>query len=203
METSHRSDEARGGRDAVRTRRSLLDAAAAVLAEDATATSLATIAARAGVTKGALTHHFASRDALFEALADDSVERFRRRVRDRVDLSENRPGKLLRAYVNVLCDDVESPLGAGDAHDEYWSISLALHGTPAVERIFAEDAEWWTDNLRADGLEPDRVTLVSLAVDGLAALAVVNPGHARAMAPRVRAQLLELVDGGVGESARG
>lgn len=183
----------------MRTRRSLLDAAAAVLAEDATATSLATIAARAGVTKGALTHHFASREALFEALAADSVERFRRRVLDRVDLSENRPGKLLRAYVNVLCDDVSSPDGTATADDEYWSISLALHGSPGVARIFAEDTEWWTENLTSDGLDPDRVRLVSLAVDGLAALAVVNAEHARSVAPAVRAQLLDLADEDTGE----
>ncbi|HJQ03697.1 MAG TPA: TetR/AcrR family transcriptional regulator [Jatrophihabitans sp.] len=53
------------------TRRRLLDAAVESLAEAGwTATSVAMVAARAGVSRGAAQHHFRTRESLFEAAVD-------------------------------------------------------------------------------------------------------------------------------------
>jgi AcrR family transcriptional regulator len=57
------------------TRRALLDSAARLFAEKGfTATSLDEVAAEARVTKGAVYHHFANKQALFEAVADQAEE---------------------------------------------------------------------------------------------------------------------------------
>jgi AcrR family transcriptional regulator len=57
------------------TRRALLDSAASLFAEKGfTATSLDEVAAGARVTKGAVYHHFANKQALFEAVADQAEE---------------------------------------------------------------------------------------------------------------------------------
>jgi len=57
------------------TRRRLLDAAVALLAQVGwTATSVALVAGRAGVSRGAAQHHFPTRDALFEAVIDHITE---------------------------------------------------------------------------------------------------------------------------------
>ena len=57
------------------TRRALLDGAARLFAEKGfAATSLDEVAAEARVTKGAVYHHFANKQALFEAVADQAEE---------------------------------------------------------------------------------------------------------------------------------
>ncbi|HMC39664.1 MAG TPA: TetR/AcrR family transcriptional regulator [Acidimicrobiales bacterium] len=57
------------------TRRALLDSASRLFAENGfTATSLDEVAADARVTKGAVYHHFANKQALFEAVADEAEE---------------------------------------------------------------------------------------------------------------------------------
>jgi len=181
----------RGTRDAVRTRQAILMAASTLIARDGTGASLAGIAAQAGVTKGGLMHHFGSREALFEALVTEAIASFHDSVTRRLDLSENHPGKLLRAYVHVLCDDAEAAPGEKRAYNkyEYSSISIALHGVPGAAAIIAEDALWWTRELAADGLPAETVMLVRLAADGVTAMSICSPDHARALAPRMREQL--------------
>lgn len=57
------------------TRRRLLDAAVASLAQVGwTATSVAIVAGRAGVSRGAAQHHFPTRESLFEAVIDHITE---------------------------------------------------------------------------------------------------------------------------------
>jgi AcrR family transcriptional regulator len=63
------------------TRRALLDAAATVFDEQGfTSASLTDIVARAGVTKGALYFHFASKQALADAVVAEMVARWRAMV---------------------------------------------------------------------------------------------------------------------------
>lgn len=60
--------------DAVRNRRLLLDAAAAEFAEHGTDVSVARIAARAGIGKGTVFRHFATKDQLMAAIFADQME---------------------------------------------------------------------------------------------------------------------------------
>ena len=63
-------------RDAVRTRRALLDAAARTVVVHGAGVSLDVVAREAGVSKGGLMHHFRSKDELMTALADDLFDQF-------------------------------------------------------------------------------------------------------------------------------
>ncbi|MEV5495875.1 helix-turn-helix domain-containing protein [Nonomuraea fuscirosea] len=60
--------------DAVRNRRLLLDAAAAELAEHGTEVSIARIAARAGIGKGTVFRHFATKEQLLLAIFSDQLD---------------------------------------------------------------------------------------------------------------------------------
>ncbi|TMR28765.1 TetR/AcrR family transcriptional regulator, partial [Nonomuraea zeae] len=61
--------------DAVRNRRLLLDAAAAEFAEHGTEVSIARIAARAGIGKGTVFRHFATKEQLLAAIFGDQLDR--------------------------------------------------------------------------------------------------------------------------------
>ncbi|MEV1176428.1 helix-turn-helix domain-containing protein, partial [Nonomuraea sp. NPDC049784] len=60
--------------DAVRNRRLLLDAAAAEFAEHGMDVSIARIAARAGIGKGTVFRHFATKEQLMAAILSDQLD---------------------------------------------------------------------------------------------------------------------------------
>lgn len=154
-------------RDAARTRRAVLDAAARLFSERGPAVSIAQIASEAAVSKGGLLHHFGSRDGLVIALVEDACSRFRDEVQALLDLSENRPGKMLRAYVRALCGGSPTAMTLF-ADSMLWT---AISSTPGVEEIDREDSAYWDRTLHEDGLPPDRVMVVRRAAEGLAVAA--------------------------------
>ena len=176
-------------RDKERTRAAILDAAAAMITEHGSGVSLAHIAQRAGVSKGALTHHFPHRLELEKALVRRSNEQFRTDVHALVDLSENRPGKLLRAYVRALTSadsraaEVFSPS----------SLLTVLGERPGMEDEAEEDAARWREELTADGIDPVQALMVRVACEGVA-ISLGTPyvtDEERALA---HARLLELAE---------
>lgn len=157
-------------RDAVRTRKALLAAAEQVLTAQGPAFSLDAVAREAGVSKGGLLHHFRSRDALLVALVEAWVERFDEAVQRQLDPDDHRPGRVCRAHIRATFD--ESDLTGG-----LWvhtSVQTAMLAVPAVlERAFADTARWRRD-MEADGLHPQRVLLISRAMDGDAMTELFN-----------------------------
>lgn len=157
-------------RNAERTRRALLDAAADLLAEKGAGLTLDQVAAAAGVSKSALLYHFTSRDGLVVAVVEDANARVRHEVAGRLDLSENQPGKMLRAYVRTLCDPASEV-------SQYYSSAPAWNGIyviPEVKASLAEDAAWWSEQLALDGLDPVTITIIRRAAEGIAAAAAVG-----------------------------
>ncbi|MGH1565162.1 TetR/AcrR family transcriptional regulator [Mumia sp. DW29H23] len=151
-------------RDKERTRRAILDATESLVIERGTDASLADIAKSAGVSKSGLLHHFPSRDALMHAMAVDVLERFRTAVHQRVDLSENRPGKLLRGYVRALFDEEVASYAV--LFPGFWGLLASASDLTALSR---DDEERWLSDLTADGLEPELVTVVRFAAERAAA----------------------------------
>lgn len=152
-------------RNAERTRTAVLSAATRAFVEKGTGVSLAYIAKAAGVSKGGLLHHFATRDALLVALVEDANRHFRDAVRKHLDLSENSPGKMLRAYVRALCS------GSDDTAQYFTSAPAwaGIYGNPEVSALVRADEQWWSEQFALDGLSPDRILVVRRAAEGLAA----------------------------------
>jgi AcrR family transcriptional regulator len=149
-------------RDAVRTRKALLAAAEDVLAAQGPAFSLDAVARAAGVSKGGLLHHFRSRDALLVALVAAWVERFDEAVQRQLDPDDHRPGHVSRAHIRATFD--ESDVAGGPW--VHTSVQTAMLAVPeVVERAMADAARWRRD-MEADGLHPQRVLLISRAMDG-------------------------------------
>lgn len=158
-------DAAPRTRDASRTRRAVLDAAAAAVAEYGTGISLARVAELAGISKSGLLHHFGSREQLLVALVEDANERFRQIVREHVVESEPEPGRLLRAYVRALC-------GGSEEAARYFDTAPSWNGLfviPGVAPIIEADSAWWAQQFALDGLDERRVQVVRRAAEGIAA----------------------------------
>lgn len=176
-------------RDKERTRRAILEAAAQMMSEHGAGVSLADIATRAGVSKGALTHHFPSREELETVLVVDAAERFWNHVRAHIDLSENRPGKLMRAYIRALTSD-------NAITRELFSPSclLVILGThPPTEGLMLEDAQRWRDAFAADGLDPGLTVVLLHAAEGVASNAG-SPYLTDEELDLARAQMLQLTE---------
>ncbi|WAL39932.1 TetR family transcriptional regulator [Brevibacterium sp. BRM-1] len=152
-------------RDRERTRAAIISAAGRLIAERGSGVSLAAIAAEAGVSKGALTHHFPSRAALHAALIEDVGERLWDEVSADVDLSEARPGMLTRAYIRVLASDSEATRAVFFPS----SILLSLGSGEFVDAHSAAEAQRWRAAFAADGLPTDLGLALRCAAEGLAA----------------------------------
>lgn len=150
------------GRTPEQTRRLLLDAAASVIRTRGIAATLDEIAEAAGVSKGGLIYHFASKDQLILALAADSAEAFRRSVLDEVDTTEPSAGRLTRAYVRCCFDVADGP-----AMREDLRLAVQLMSSPDVNELNRLDSMKWDADLRADGLPDEVLTLVIAAADGV------------------------------------
>ncbi|MFF4943022.1 TetR/AcrR family transcriptional regulator [Streptomyces rubiginosohelvolus] len=148
----------------------MLDAAVQVILDKGAAVTLAQVAAAAGVSKSGLIHHFGSRDQLVVALVEDTNERFRETVRSHLDLSENHPGKMLRAYVRALCAGSAEAATARDfTSAPMWG---GLYTIPSVVPVMEENAVWWDEQLALDGISPERIMIVRRAAEGIAMAAI-------------------------------
>ncbi|MCG8927370.1 TetR/AcrR family transcriptional regulator [Lentzea sp. CC55] len=151
-------------RDKERTRLRILETAERLLAEVGGGVSLGEIAQAAGVSKSGLAHHFPSREQLLAAVAGHGAEALRREVMAHVDLSENRAGKLARAYVRALTS------GGVDARRLFGPSFLwaAVGRFPAVDEVCERDANEWSRAFAGDGLDPTHILLIRLAAEGVA-----------------------------------
>nr|WP_239086783.1 TetR/AcrR family transcriptional regulator [Streptomyces parvus] len=188
-----RVTDGRQTRNAERTRRAVLDAAVQVILDKGAAVTLAQVAAAAGVSKSGLIHHFGSRDQLVVALVEDTHERFRETVRSHLDLSENYPGKMLRAYVRALCAGSAEAATARDfTSAPMWG---GLYTIPAVAPVMEENAAWWEEQLALDGISPERILIVRRAAEGIAMAAVYGEQDESSIST-ARDLLLELASEG-------
>lgn len=116
-----------------RSREKVLEAAAVLAAEHGvTATTVDEIAERAGVAKGSVYYSFPSKDAVFEAVLADAVDRTGERLGEA--LASALAGEALRAVVTAFLRGVEerpaaAKVVAGELFrtDRPWQQSLAAY----------------------------------------------------------------------------
>jgi AcrR family transcriptional regulator len=161
------------------TRARLLGAAAAVIRRDGPqALTLEAVAAHAGVSKGGLLYHFASKRELLDAL----VERWLDEFQEDIDAAG---GPFPAGYVRA----------SDGAKAEEAGLLVALVAEPAVLAAVRERYATWQDRVTAEGGDPVNATVARLGADGLwlADLLGMAP-PAGELRERVLARLLELCD---------
>jgi AcrR family transcriptional regulator len=161
------------------TRAKLLEAAGVVIRRDgAQALTLDAVAAEAGVSKGGLLYHFASKRELLDALVGRWLDEFQH------DIDASGPG-FLPGYVRA----------SDGAKAEESGLLAALIAEPAVLAAVRERYAAWQDRVVTEGGDPVEATVARLAADGLwlADLLGMAPPEGE-LRERVLARLLELCD---------
>lgn len=146
------------------TRERILDAATALLhREGGTGLTVAAVAREAGVSKGGLFYHFATKEQIVLGLVDRMADAFD----SAIDAARGVPGDALRAYVEATIPQHDTTTGPTGPGSEAVVAVLAAVATdtellaPVRVRFAA-----WQDAVTRDAVDPAAATLVRLAVDG-------------------------------------
>ena len=143
-------------------RRALLDCAAQLAVENGlSAVTLQAVAEAAGVTKGGLLHHFASKQILIEAVFANLLAEFRREIDGYMAKDERSFGRFTRAYVHAAFADHE--LGM---RSPWAALSVSLIAEPALRQLWSD----WLEARLLDHHETDSapmLEIVRLAADGV------------------------------------
>jgi AcrR family transcriptional regulator len=159
-------------------RRSILDHAARSAAESGlSALTLQSVATSASVTKGGLLHHFASKQALVEAVFADLLAKLDREIDQLMEKDTAAPGRFTRAYIDAFFQVTRE--GAGSAWaalsvsclndaklralwSDWMHQRLEQHAdTDADPRLqvarYAADGIWLANLMEKDGIEPQKL----------------------------------------------
>jgi AcrR family transcriptional regulator len=140
------------------TRRRLLDAATAVVRRDgARALTLDAVAAEAGVSKGGLLYHFATKRELLDAMLAGWLEEFGSEIEAASDEG------FAAGYVRA--SDM-SGWAAADRATEFGLLAAMVDEPGTLERVRERYAEW-QERLLTESEDPVQAVLARLAADGL------------------------------------
>ncbi len=142
-------------------RRTLLDCAAELALEQGLAAiTVQAVCQAAGVTKGALFHHFASKQALIEGVVSDLIGQLDAEI-DAAMARDTEPyGRYTRAYVDITLHDPMMTEGG-----QWAALHISILAEPTLRRMVSD---WFAERLRrhhdTDGGAD--LELVRLAADG-------------------------------------
>lgn len=181
------------------TRAALLEATVDCLAEVGyAATTTRRIAERAGVTPGALQHHFASKAELIGASATTVGERMLRELAATEPPGRGEPGRLAAALLDRAWEVHTGPqvaviaeLHLAARHDAELRARLAAAQQTVVELAAAAVAAFFPGAAGAD--QARRVRTVMATLLGMAVAGYADPGARDAAWPATRDHLLALV----------
>jgi AcrR family transcriptional regulator len=145
----------------------ILDAAEAIIqARGVAGLTLEAAARDAGVSKGGLLYHFASKEALLAALMARLADFLRAEYRACVEAQPPGPGRVARA--NLEWGFGEGEMVCNERHDRAAAIFLAaFHHDPALlDPVRGVIAEMRAD-MAADGLAPGVGAAIHAAADGM------------------------------------
>ena len=178
-------------------RGSLLRAAASVVAERGyAALTLDAVGAAAGVSKGGVLYHFATKEALVAALVEQLSTGFEADQAARYEADPISPGAWTRAYVRA------SAAPAQDESEQIAAVALlaAVGYDPLLLGPLQDHYRRWVQRLNDDELPGVDAHVVRLAADGLWAAELFGLAPpAPALRARINARLIELATSSEGQ----
>ncbi|MFF2907877.1 TetR family transcriptional regulator [Paenibacillus sp. NPDC057934] len=143
-------------------REAILNAASTIVQRDGMGQlTLDAVAKEAGVSKGGLLYHFASKDALITGMVDKSNEEYGQNVQLKAEADPTIQGSWSRAYVGTAFEEVEQGLDRSSA------LFAAAFANPKLLDGMREQFKSWQNNIIHDGIDPVQATIIRLAADGL------------------------------------
>jgi AcrR family transcriptional regulator len=145
-------------------RRALLDCAARISAEQGLpAVTLQAVADAAQVTKGGLLHHFASKQALVQAVFRDLLDRLDEQIDRLMEEDPDPHGSFTRAYIRAFA----STQGEGEGLIDNWNaLPLSSLTDPEMKATWSQ---WYSQRLERHAATDSGagLGLVRYAADGL------------------------------------
>lgn len=149
--------------EALQTRASVLDAAFAAARRGAGRFTIDAVAREAGVTKGAVLHHFPSKEALAGAMLERELDAFEAAIeRNLAQEPEGMVGRWLRAYARASFEAGVPHAGVSEA------VLAGVASDTGVLSSYEARCAAWREKAMEDGLLRARAEAVRLAVDGAA-----------------------------------
>jgi len=144
------------------TRQHILEAAAKVVQREGVAhLTLDAVAKVAGVSKGGVLYHFATKEALVEGMLHALYDHFTDDLDTEIARNELGPGQWVRAYIRASTRTVEG-------EDEVlFGLLAAIATNPQLLEPLRQRYRVWQEQAEGDGLSPPLATVIRLAVDGL------------------------------------
>lgn len=145
----------------------ILDAAEdIVIARGVTGLTLEAAARAAGISKGGLLYHFASKEALLEAALRRRSDLIGAEFEEGVAAQPEGPGRVARAMIEWTFGD--SDHSCDERHERAAAVFLAaFHHDPALLNPVREFFARMRDAVAADGLPPGHGAAIMAAGDGL------------------------------------
>jgi AcrR family transcriptional regulator len=123
--------------------------------------TLDAVSKKAGLSKGALLHHFRSKAELARHMLHESIAQCDERLRAH-RAGDTLPGAWTRAYLLATLDERFMDNGHRIA------LLLVTHGRdPHLSKILLDTISRWSRLIENDGLDPIKAQIVRLAADGL------------------------------------
>jgi len=163
-----------------------------VLREGAAALTLDSVSKEANSSKGGLTHHFPTRDALVLGLAQRMLEEFVGAV-DTARGDASTPGAWTRAYLECSFDEESRVM------ELYRQLHNVLPYTPELMEVGAQYFRYVEERVLADGLPLGRALTIVMACEGVS---FPEPGFARPHREEVQAELRRLLDEAIAGAAK-
>jgi AcrR family transcriptional regulator len=130
--------------------------------------TLDAVAREASLSKGGVLYHFATKEALIQAMLDRLIQHCEREI-EAYQHGDSEPGHWARAYVRRAAEPKLSyPGEAGFPSSKEIGAGLIVAATsnPHLLEPLRKRFQAWQQAIEHDGIDPARATVVRLAVDG-------------------------------------
>lgn len=169
---------------------SIIDAAEAVVMElGAVHMSLDVVAKKAGISKGGLMYHFATKKSLLKAMIERMVGQFYADRAAMLDKVKPGPGRELRAGILTALEPNEKRDRMG------FSILVVAANDPELLKCLKDAHRGHLKEMADSGLDFERASVISLASDGLMLLEMlgISP-YSLAQKKKVRDTMIRMIN---------
>jgi AcrR family transcriptional regulator len=121
--------------------------------------TLDAVAKEAGISKGGLLYHYASKEKLVEDMVEFLAENYVEKIDRRAEEYTDETGRWTRAFLDVTVHNSSREMNAG--------LLAAKAVNPALMQPIRDAYQYWQGRLMNDGIDPTDAMIVRLAADGI------------------------------------